>query len=348
MGRQMIPSLDGIRALSILIVFAAHAGVSRLIPGGFGVTVFFFLSGFLITSLLIAEHARYGSISIKGFYLRRIVRLGPPLLVTLAFAALLVVLGVAEGDLDPEKILSHIFFYSNYLIVFSSNFASNVEGLGILWSLAVEEHFYLFYPWFFLLLATGKIGLRGLLAILLVILLWRVFWYVGFGATEEEIYVRTDTRIDSLLYGCLLAFMVSDGTAARLFPKKYIYPVLALCGLALIFTFVFRDPTFRSTLRYSVQGLALLPMFYYAVTLHDLWLFKPLNWGPVRRIGQYSYTMYLIHFVIIKALVFNGIAVESMPLFVLTAFVLSVVYSALVFEFFEKPLKPLRQRLTGH
>lgn len=344
----MIPSLDGIRAVSILIVFASHAGVSRLIPGGFGVTVFFFLSGFLITSLLIGEHDRYGSISIKGFYLRRIVRLAPPLLVTLAFSALLVVIGLAEGDLAPETIMSHIFFYSNYLIVFSSSFASNVDGLGILWSLAVEEHFYLFYPWFFLLMANGKIGLRGLLAILLVILLWRVIWYVGFGASEEEIYIRTDTRIDSLLYGCLLAFMVRDGLAVRFFPKSRMYPVLVLCGLGLLITFVFRDPTFRSTLRYSLQGVALLPIFYYAVTLHNLWLFKPLNWQPVRRIGQYSYTMYLVHFVVIKALVFNGIAVESMPIFVLTAFLISVVYSALVFEFFEKPLKPLRQKLTGH
>lgn len=347
-NHSKIPSLDGFRAVSIAIVFASHAGVSSLIPGGFGVTVFFFLSGFLITSLLITEHERYGSIGIKAFYLRRIVRLGPPLLVTLVFAALLVLLGLAEGDLAFPTIVSQVFFYSNYFTLYGPSSGNNVDGLGILWSLAVEEHFYLFYPWFFLLLIGGRIGLRTLLTVLSIVLIWRMVCFWGFGAHEWKIYTRTDTRIDSMLYGCLLALMVERGLVKRFFPTKYMYPLLSLATLVLIVTFLVRDPAFRSTLRYSLQGLALLPIFYFAVSRHEFWLFRPLNWKLMQRIGQYSYTLYLVHFVIVKALIFNGVADGNMPLFVAIAAIFSVAYSAAVFEFVEKPFKPLRQRLTGH
>jgi peptidoglycan/LPS O-acetylase OafA/YrhL len=345
---SVIPSLDGLRAVSILIVFAAHAGVAPLIPGGFGVTVFFFLSGFLITTLLIREHHMHGSISIRGFYLRRLVRLGPPLLITLAFAALLATLGLAAGDLAPEAILSHIFFFSNYLTVLVPEAGNNVVGLDILWSLAVEEHFYLVYPWVFMLLMAGAIGLRSFLVVLAAVLLWRAVNVFVIGTNEWDIYIRTDTRIDSLLYGCVLALLVERGQARRLFADRFMVPLLIVAGGVLVLTFVLRDPSFRSTLRYTLQGLALMPIFYFAVLRHEHWLFRPLNWKPMRRLGQYSYTLYLVHFVIIEALILNGVAPDSMPLFVLIAAVLSVGYAALVFEYVEKPLKPLRQRLTGH
>ncbi len=343
-----IPSLDGLRAVSIAFVFFAHAGVSPLIPGGFGVTVFFFLSGYLITSLLIQEHAQHQSIAIKAFYLRRVVRLGPPLLITLAFAALLVLLGIADGDLAPATILSQIFFYTNYFNLYGPDVGNNVQGLGILWSLAVEEHFYLFYPWVFILLARGRIGLRTIAALLAAVLIWRMICFYGFGTSAWEIYTRTDTRIDSMLYGCLLALMAGQGKSGKWFPDKYMYPLLGLACATLIVTFVLRDPAFRSTIRYSLQGLALMPIFHFAVTRHELWMFKPLNWKPIRRIGQYSYTLYLVHFVIIKAMILQGFNQDNILLFTAVAALLSLAYAALVFEFAEKPLKPLRQRLTGH
>ena len=105
-----IPSLDGIRAVSILIVFLSHAGLGHLIPGGFGVTVFFFLSGFLITSLLIREYDRNGRISLPLFYIRRVLRLGPPILVTMLAGGLLVAAGVTEGTLHAPTLMSQVFF----------------------------------------------------------------------------------------------------------------------------------------------------------------------------------------------------------------------------------------------
>jgi peptidoglycan/LPS O-acetylase OafA/YrhL len=100
-GGMNIPSLDGIKAISFFLVFFAHAGFGRvLVPGGFGVTIFFLLSGFLITTLLRMEYQRIKRISLKEFYLRRALRILPPLYVTLGLSILLVILGkVATGIL---------------------------------------------------------------------------------------------------------------------------------------------------------------------------------------------------------------------------------------------------------
>src|SRR5215813_9403267 len=86
-----IPSLDGIRACSVMVVFAAHAGLRGLIPGGFGVTVFFFLSGYLITTLLRMEHEQSGQIRLRNFYLRRVYRIIPPMYIVLTLTVLLAI-----------------------------------------------------------------------------------------------------------------------------------------------------------------------------------------------------------------------------------------------------------------
>src|SRR5262252_10540591 len=96
----VIPSLNGLRAISISIVLVAHAGYGNVIPGGLGVTIFFFLSGYLITTLLVDEHERSGRIDIGKFYLRRAFRLFPPLLLTLVIAYSLVLLGLLDGGIS--------------------------------------------------------------------------------------------------------------------------------------------------------------------------------------------------------------------------------------------------------
>jgi peptidoglycan/LPS O-acetylase OafA/YrhL len=349
-----IPSLDGIRAVSIALVFLGHAGVSDLIPGGFGVTVFFFLSGFLITTLLVREQARHGRIALGAFYLRRVLRLGPPILITLVVATLLALPGLAAGDLSPAAYLSQLFFFYNYYGL-TEHARSSVDGLGVLWSLSVEEHFYLIWPMLFLGIARGKLGLRAVLALLIGIFIWRVVRVVLFGHDEWTIYTSTDTRMDSLLYGCLLALMHRSvpggaGLADRFFPEaaRLRFGLIAGALAVLVATFVIRDEVFRSTLRYSVQGLALMPLFHYATRRPSDLMFRPLNWAPVRRLGVLSYTIYLCHFVIILALQRNGVGQIGDVSLITAAIVLSCGFAALVNRLAEEPLKPLRARLTGH
>src|SRR5580765_2574799 len=92
-----IPSLDGIRAVAVSLVFFAHGGFDNLVPGGLGVTIFFVLSGYLITTLMRIEHARSGAISYRDFYLRRLLRLMPPLVIVVAAAGLLALASVTDG-----------------------------------------------------------------------------------------------------------------------------------------------------------------------------------------------------------------------------------------------------------
>lgn len=345
----LIPSLDGMRAVSILIVFLSHAGVSSLIPGGFGVTVFFFLSGYLITTLLTREQDSHGGIAVKAFYLRRVVRLGPPMLITLAVALALAATGIAAGGMDLSTVASQIFFYYNYHALYAGA-GNSVEGLGILWSLAVEEHFYVIWPAIFIGIGRGRIGLWHMAALLVAILAWRAVRFFVLGDGEWTIYISTDTRLDSLLYGCLLALLVWRGKADRVFPTT---PALrlGLLGLSvavLVATFLIRDEAFRSTLRYSLQGLALMPIFHYAVTRPRDLMFRPLNWAPMRRLGLWSYTIYLIHFVIIDAVARNGIGERGDTAPALLAAVLSVGYAAAIYAWIERPLARLRRQMTGH
>src|SRR5688500_8756944 len=110
----VVPELEGIRAIAVAIVFVSHVGFGHIVPGGLGVTIFFFLSGYLITSLLRSEAAACGRIDLWRFYVRRTLRIMPPLYITLLFSGLLVAIGLAPIKLDAGSVLSQIFFLANY------------------------------------------------------------------------------------------------------------------------------------------------------------------------------------------------------------------------------------------
>lgn len=346
-GRGKIASLDGLRALSIMLVFFAHAQLSEFLPGGFGVTVFFFLSGFLITTLLCREYALTNKIAFTAFYLRRLLRLGPPLLLTITLAFALAAAGWTSGDFSFNAMIAQIFFVYNYYSLLPES-ETSVTGLGILWSLAVEEHFYLIWPALFLFIARGKIGIPYVVGLLVVILLWRCVRLLFWGDSEWTIYISTDTRFDSLLYGCLLGLlMAQDRVPDWLLQRPQAFYVLLAAGIGcLILSFVWRDPVFRSTIRYTLQGIALMPIFFYAIKRSDHFLFRPLNLWAMRWIGVYSYTLYLVHFVILHALWNMGYP-EGGGLTTIYAAALSLIWAAFVYRFAEKPLHGLRARLNA-
>lgn len=339
---QYIPSLDGFRALSIAIVFIGHSFHNLPIPGGLGVTIFFFISGYLITTLLIREFEKTGTINFRAFYERRLLRLMPPLLITMLVGIVLVSLGWAEGSLDPMALISQVLFFYNYWDTHHSN--DGVSGLGILWSLSVEEHFYLIFPVLFVASMKNNWNVRWLVLAAIAVLIWRTVKFLVLGANEWEIYALTDTRIDSIIWGCFLAVFLSQSSASndrKMEKFRFFGFCIGVCIIVL--TLIVRDDIFRSTVRYTLQGAALVPIFIYALNSRETIIFRILNLKPIMQIGVYSYTIYLVHYVLLNSINFLGIFKTNFSIAFLVA-VLSILYAAVLNHFVELPIKRWRQQ----
>ena len=348
---KVIPSLDGLRAVSVLIVAASHAGLGNLIPGGLGVTIFFFLSGYLITTLMLTEHERTGRIDIPKFYARRVFRLMPPLLISLAIAYGLTYSGLLNGGITAKGAASQLLYFANYYGIFYDAGNTVPNGTGILWSLAVEEHFYIFYP--ILLAALQRIALRprsiGVVLGLgcLVILAWRTLLVHVPGFDPVRTYYASDTRIDSIIYGCILAVAMNplwkSPRTDVMSPRQW--AIVAAAFVLLLLTLVIRETAFRETVRYSLQGLALMPLFYFSVRFSGNVLFRALNTPWMMKLGIYSYSIYLIHLVVINSITMNFPATAG-KFFVLLplAVLISVVYAAVIDRFVDRYFKRLRLR----
>jgi len=347
-----IPSLDGIRACAVMLVFVAHAGLRGRVPGEFGVTVFFFLSGYLITTLLRLEHEQSGTISFRAFYLRRVLRIFPPLYLVLVAATLLWVAGLVPGPpFSPGGLLAQAVFLTNYSIILMPNgwWTGHAPGTWIFWSLAVEEHFYLAFPLLYMALlrfVPSRHRQAFVLAGLCVVVLgWRLVLVYLLGAGKDRTYVATDTRIDSILFGCILGVLANpllDRTRLRSGDWKYALVPVALLGL--VATFVVRDARFQETAAYTVQGICLFPLFIAVVRYHDWGPFQLLNVGAVKLIGVLSYSIYLMHPAILWAVdrtLHQGWKVEAVISLALTLGLAYIMYEAV-----EKPATRLRKRLS--
>lgn len=333
-----VPALDGIRAIAVLLVFFAHCGLDKVIPGGNGVTIFFFLSGYLITSLLVVEHKNTGTVSIKNFYLRRIYRILPPLYVSMSFAFLLSLAVGTNVYLEGKAVLAQAAMISNYFF-FTEGAALRIP----LWSLAVEEHYYIFFPFIFLLFIrqiTYRHMAMVFLALCVAALLLR-YYYALFTPLAPYTYFWSHTRYDSILFGCILALWnnpVLDESAWR--PH---WPAAVAALLIMFACIAIRNQLFRDTLRYSLQGASLYVLFSFAVSSSGL-VSKVLSNSYLKLIGKYSYSIYLIHLPIIKSLraSFPGITV---PIVVLVAGALSLALSALMYRYVESYFSALRRKL---
>ena len=345
-----IPSLDGLRAISFMIVFAAHAGLPLpvSIPGGFGVTVFFFLSGFLITTLLRVEHESTGGVSIRNFYLRRGLRILPPFYLVLVLALILTGIGLLPGPVDPGAVGAQAAHFANYWFIYRGSEGAPA-GTVPYWSLAVEEHFYLIFPLLYLALnrwlsrraqAWTLWGLCG------AVLAWRCLLVFGYGVGEERTYLGSDTRFDSILFGCALAVgmnPVLDQPTGKDGTWKWVWLPLALT--LLLATFVYRAPWFRETLRYTLQGIALTPVFVAAIRF-PAWLpFRLLNAPPVAFLGVLSYTLYLTHQIALVA-IHRAMPHGDTAVSAAVAFALSFAVAVLIHRWVEKPCARLRKRFA--
>jgi len=351
-----IPSLDGLRAFSILIVFFSHAGLGTCIPGVFGVTVFFFLSGYLITTLMRQEWASTGTLGFRRFYLRRVLRIFPALYVSLVFASLICVVGILSAALTWKAFFAQALFLANYYEIRTGGFGMP-SGMEVLWSLAVEEHFYLLFPLIYFVLRRAKASSGTQAAVLASIcfltLAWRLALVHALGVHPTDgsqgwarMAHATDTRLDGILWGCVLAVYGNPFLDRTRIPAAIWRWLLLPLGLGvLLFTFIHRDEAFRSTYRYSLQAIALVPVFVTGVRYPSWGPLRVLNWSGTRRFGVLSYSFYLLHSTVI-AVVARYVR-APMSVRVLLSFGLSLLASDLVWRIVERPLASLRKRLDA-
>jgi peptidoglycan/LPS O-acetylase OafA/YrhL len=331
-----IPSLDGLRAISFLLVFASHAWWSRL--GQFGVSIFFFLSGFLITTLLRIENDKFQTISLRNFYWRRVLRIFPPFYLTVLFILLLVAGHVVSGQIELKPILAATLYAGNYWAIFQG---FHLPGFTPFWSLAVEEHFYLLFPLAFLLMCRAKFTYKRQAVILAAacacFLAWRLFLILVLQVVDENrILYATDTRVDTILFGCIFALALNPVLDKDIKPS-FSLSILALGTLLL--SVIFRGPVMHLGFKFTLQGLALIPLFTIAIM--EPKYFKWLNWKWVRYVGTLSYTLYLVHLALFDAALAH---IRAKSLAALVALALCFLYAYAMNRAVEIPAARLRKR----
>lgn len=345
-----IPSLDGIRAVAFLMVFLGHAGINKMIPAGFGVTVFFFLSGYLITTLMRREYDQKNHIDLKNFYLRRTFRILPPYYLVLIGALSLAFFNLSPSQITLPPVLAQVFFYTNYwALIYGEH--GQAEGTGVFWSLAIEEHFYLIFPVIYCLFRrwnlTEKQQAISLWGMCALVLSWRCFLIFFLHASSNRIYMGTDTRFDSLLFGCALAIgcnPVDNESVARNLKvwQQQLFPI----GLSLLLlSFVIRDDSFRDTFRYTLQGIGLTPVFVIAIMKPKWGIIQALNWKWIKFLGTLSYSLYLVHEIIIL-FIRRQIPTSSSLVQGLCSFTIALGISCIVYQFIDKPGRALRKKIV--
>ena len=344
--RFYIPTLDGMRAVSILLVFISHAGWLGDFPGRFGVTVFFFLSGYLITTLLRREFEGSGRVDYKAFYWRRAYRIFPPMYAALALGVFAGLVGLTATKPQLPAVIAQALHMTNYWII-ANGHDGLAAGTGVMWSLAVEEHFYLIFPAVAVYLMRNfrprqQAGM--LVGAWLTILAWRVVLVVVGDVEATRTYLGTDTRLDAILLGCAMGLYLNPMLDDVPRPdRRWVTGIVGASGAVVLLALGYRNPVFRETIRYSLQTLAIAPVFYVAIQHPEHWLFRPLNLGWVRFIGTLSYSFYLVHHIVIYAVRHQLPGLPTAGVVVVAgAISLAIAYS--FYRWLELPSGRLRKR----
>lgn len=347
-GATYLPALDGLRALAVILVVLYHLHVPGFSSGLLGVGVFFTLSGFLITSLLLATRERTGGFALGRFWLARARRLLPALLLVLATSI------AATAAVMPNKLneywwqgVSALAYVNNWHNIASADdYFDRFAGPGPfdhLWSLSIEEQFYLIWP----LLLAGLLFMfkRRLFVTLAIIGLALLSFYlldatahIGFDNTRA--YEGTDTRAGGLLLGAALAFWWPARARTVTHGMRCTIDVAALAGLVVIVSLARNTPDGAITLYQS--GIALLSVATIAVLIAtvvpETLVATVLALPPLRWIGERSYGIYLWHMPVIAfvpATIRTGYPVANAAIVV--AF--TVVMSALSWRYVEDPIR---------
>lgn len=357
-----VVGLDGIRGVAVLLVFISHFHwilspdpfltkvtpwhfINRTFEAGFmGVDIFFVLSGFLITSLLLKDRSTNQTDLFKRFYRRRALRLLPAL-----YALLIADFFVSRwenfpGDIQWRTTWHAILFLNNWNIV--NNFGEAQNDLGHLWSLGIEEQFYLIWPLTIWLLAKLKIPSKMMIPLILfaslVVMVHRTSLWND-GTSWIILYIRTDTRLDSLLIGAMFAYVYRHFQV----PSKILNSVATLSLMGLVYIkYVLDKSPFIFEMGWTIIAL-LAGFIILSVAEGVFFVQKVFTWRPLTMIGKVSYGLYLWHMPIFL-LFGRHVTSGPRPLRLLIGIVIASVVTSLSWFFIEKPFLNLKNRRYGN
>ena len=353
-------SLDAMRAGSVMLVVLAHAGF-KLIPGGLGVTIFFVISGFIITKLIIAEIERTGNFSIWNFYARRFWKIFPPLAAIILIPTLIT---WSTNQISLKQFASQVFFYYNWNKI-SHQTDGVLLGSGIVWSLSIEEQFYIVVAiiTYFVSKRPGKNFRKKLLAIFLIAWTFSTMSRIYFSFISEipkiydetanipRIYLGTDTRLSSICAGAILAIVSSNEklvAKALEFSSKRILLLNFLIIFFYIFSLAWRQENFRDTFRFTLQELGTCFLIFVGPVLGRM--SKELNTlirlKFIQLVGLSSYCIYLSHLIIILLLrgKLNSSDTEQNILITVFLTMVCLVIGISIYYVADKPFDRFRMR----
>jgi peptidoglycan/LPS O-acetylase OafA/YrhL len=342
------PALDGLRGLSILAVMAFNAHISFVRGGFIGVDLFFVLSGFLITSLLVEEHQRTSTIRLRKFFFRRALRLLPALFVLMIFCAAYALLlqPRAKAVVTFEGILYTLFYVANWAQV--GSVTATIGALSHAWSLSVEEQFYIIWPLLLiaLLKLRNRVWIAGILIVLAAGSLAWSSWLWHAQPNYLRMYFGSDTRAYELLIGCVAALLVNWRSIPQTRLVKFLFHTVSLISFAAI---LYSCWAVRVYSGFGYNGGFALISLGVAIVIIDMVLFPStlsrfLEFSPLVWVGRISYGLYLWHFPIFET--YRQLLAQRVSTVVYVALCFVTVLLAATASYFivEKPFLNLRRR----
>ena len=343
--------LDGVRGVSILLVLLHHTEFITpisfsILSGGFlGVDIFFVLSGFLITSLLVEEFDTTGALSFRRFYMRRILRLLPAVGAVLLFSAAVgAVIGFDRLGLTGWRVLSIVGYFTNWVRAYET---PHVWFLTHFWSLAIEEQFYLVWPFVLFGLLRSGMSRRGILLTITALILASVILMAALyssGATVLRLYTGSDTRAHSLLVGCWFSLALHWGYLKTESWKRY--QPFALFSIAILFAAVFLVRSGSEILYVGgsfivalCAGILILSLVVSVQNrLTGVFSNPVLLW-----LGKRSYGLYIWHW----PLFYLCASLRRPALAIPCALILALAAATVSYRFIELPFLKMKEKFSG-
>jgi len=359
------PELDVLRFFAFLAVFFHHAlpreaalylrnGFSPAATefvlaakeaGAYGVDLFFALSAYLITELLLREHAKRGKFNVPAFYVRRALRIWPLYFMFLALTIFVVPSIFSDERFGPIYIVSFGLFFGNWV---SAAYGLPFSVASPLWSISVEEQFYIAWPLLLLLFGVNRI--KQLALLLLAIALGTRIFLAVYGAEHPAVWCNTLARLDPIAMGAVLAFVLGGRAPHIKRAFRLLMIAAALAGFLFVAKYLDQDGP-SSIATYGVTALASVVLLI-AVLRDDARLLQRQPFKSLVYLGRISYGLYVFHLLALalvgQLLVIPLLGVQvNFEIRLVLSFLLTVSFAAVSYVLLEQPFLKLKERFRG-